>query len=277
MPELQSPSNAPATSPEVDVISHRIRRSTQIGKIALAMSKAQGAMKGAVKDAENNFFESKYADLASVWDDCRLPLSGNEIAVFQMPSAVGPKVSITTLLAHSSGEWLEGELEMRSKDESPQGIGSVISYARRYALAAMTGVYQIDDDAEAAHGRSPTKLAGASRDGAHSSGPRVESPSSPAPAAPSAATPASVAPAEEPLRARPGGMFTFGKKHTNTPWNVVPTDYLEWALNADRTPMDVRQRIVDELSWRDYELARMNAQDAADRAKREAPLENDIP
>lgn len=136
------------------LLGYKTRRSTSFGKMALAMAKAQGAMRGALKDAANPFFKSKYADLASVWDDCRHPLSANEIAVFQMPTAIGPRVTITTLLAHSSGEWLESDLEMKSKDESPQGIGSVISYARRYALAAMVGVYQIDDDAEGAQGRN---------------------------------------------------------------------------------------------------------------------------
>lgn len=136
-----------------DVVSYKTRRSHAFGKMALAMAKAQGVMTGAKKDAENPFFKSKYADLASVWDDCRGPLSANEIAVFQMPSAEGARVTITTMLAHSSGEWLESDLEMKSKDESPQGIGSVISYARRYALAAMAGVYQVDDDAEGAQGR----------------------------------------------------------------------------------------------------------------------------
>lgn len=150
--------NAADPAPAI-LTGYKTRRSASFGKMALAMAKAQGAMTGALKDAANPFFKSKYADLASVWDDCRHPLSENEIAVFQMPGAVGAKVTITTLLAHSSGEWLESDLEMKSKDESPQGIGSVISYARRYALAAMVGVYQIDDDAEGAHGRSSSNHA----------------------------------------------------------------------------------------------------------------------
>lgn len=142
----------PPEAPAI-LISTKNRRSGSIGKIAAAMAKAQGAMKGALKDSANPFFKSKYADLASVWSDCRQPLAENEIAVFQMPTADGKKVSVTTLLAHSSDQWLENELTMESKDPSPQGIGSAISYARRYALASMTGVYQTDDDGEQAHGR----------------------------------------------------------------------------------------------------------------------------
>lgn len=143
----------PMPAPAILVYSKN-RRSACIGKIAAALAKAQGAMKGAAKDSANPFFKSKYADLASVWEDCRGPLSANEIAVFQMPSTAGKRVTVTTLLAHPSDQWLENELEMESKDASPQGIGSAITYARRYALASMAGVYQTDDDAEAAHGRA---------------------------------------------------------------------------------------------------------------------------
>jgi hypothetical protein len=143
------PMPAPAT-----LVASRTVRSSAFGKIALAMAKAQGAMEGALKDSDNPFFKSKYADLASVWEDCRKPLSENEIAVFQLPAANGKRVTVTTLLVHSSDQWIENELTMDSKDPSPQAIGSAISYTRRYALSAMVGVYQKDDDAEAAHGRN---------------------------------------------------------------------------------------------------------------------------
>jgi hypothetical protein len=59
---------------------------------------------------------------------------------------------VTTLL-HSSGEWISGEMPVLTKDASPQAQGSGLTYARRYALAAIVGVYQTDDDAEAAQGR----------------------------------------------------------------------------------------------------------------------------
>lgn len=267
MPEQQQDqADIPAT-----VTSYTTRRSAEFGKMALAMAKAQGAMKGALKDATNPFFQSKYADLASVWDDCRQPLSGNEIAVFQMPGAIGARVTITTLLAHSSGQWLESDLEMRSKDESPQGIGSVISYARRYALAAMTGVYQVDDDAESAQGH---ERAGSPAEREYSAGSRAESPSLPASAYRSSAMPASDG---HPVNRRPGGPFGFGKKHKETPWDLVPVDYLEWALNADRIPQDMRVRIAAELEWRDHERAGMERVDEQTRIEREKPLEEEIP
>ena len=48
-----------------------MQRSESIGKLAEALSKAQGKMKGAAKDSANPFFKSRYADLASIWDACR--------------------------------------------------------------------------------------------------------------------------------------------------------------------------------------------------------------
>jgi hypothetical protein len=58
-------------------------------------------------------------------------------------------------LAHSSGEWVKSITPILTKDDSPQAQGSGITYARRYALAAIVGLAQIDDDAEAAQGRKP--------------------------------------------------------------------------------------------------------------------------
>ena len=58
-------------------------QSETIGKLSEALAKAQGAMQNAVKDSSNPFFKSTYADLASVWDACRKPLSDNGLAIIQ--------------------------------------------------------------------------------------------------------------------------------------------------------------------------------------------------
>lgn len=128
--------------------------SPEIGKLAEALAKAQGAMGGALKDSSNPFFKSKYADLESVWYACRKALSDNALAVVQTTDHADSGIRIVTTLVHSSGEWIRGVLPIMAKDQTPQGTGSAITYARRYALAAIVGVYQTDDDAEAAHGRA---------------------------------------------------------------------------------------------------------------------------
>lgn len=135
-------------------------KSETIGKIAEALSKAQGMMKGAVKDSQNPFFKQKYADLASVWDACREPLSKNGLSVTQTTriTDAGEPVIITTLM-HSSGEWMSGELLVKPVKNDPQSIGSAITYGRRYALSAIVGIAPEDDDAESAQGRQHTEPA----------------------------------------------------------------------------------------------------------------------
>ena len=62
-------------------------QSESIKELATALAKAQGALKPAVKDSLNPHFKSKYADLASVWEACREPLSSNGIAIVQFPAS----------------------------------------------------------------------------------------------------------------------------------------------------------------------------------------------
>jgi hypothetical protein len=130
-------------------------QSESIGALAAALSKAQADITGALKDSQNPFFKSKYADLASCWDACRKQLAANGLSVIQTTRMTDQGLMLVTTLAHSSGEWIAGEMPVLTKDASPQGQGSGITYARRYALAAIVGLAQIDDDAEAAQGRKP--------------------------------------------------------------------------------------------------------------------------
>ena len=129
-------------------------QSENINELALALSKAQASITGALKDSANPFFKSKYADLASCWDACRRQLTDNGLCVIQTTDVVGEMVVVRTTLAHSSGQWVSGILPVKAKDDGPQAQGSGVSYSRRYALCAIVGLAQIDDDAEAAQGRT---------------------------------------------------------------------------------------------------------------------------
>lgn len=129
-------------------------QSATIGELAAALSKAQADITGALKDSSNPFFKSKYADLASCWDACRKQLAANGLCVIQTTEPSESGLMLVTTLAHSSGEFISGRMPVLTKDASPQGQGSGITYARRYALAAIVGLAQIDDDAEAAQGRT---------------------------------------------------------------------------------------------------------------------------
>jgi hypothetical protein len=140
-----------------------MNQSPTIGALAAALAKAQGEIKGAVKDSTNPFFKSKYADLGSVKDACQDALTKHSIAVIQAPKATGALVTVTTMLAHESGEWISEELTAHAKDESAQSVGSVITYLRRYGLASMAGVTAEDDDGESAQPRQQFKPSPAQR------------------------------------------------------------------------------------------------------------------
>lgn len=139
-------------------------QSEHINELMTALAKAQGQMKAALKDSNNPYYGSKYADLAGVWEVCREPLSENGLAVtqtFRMISNMESEQVLVTTLAHTSGQWIRSEILLMlppsnqinedGKGKRPnriQQLCSSITYFRRYSLAAMVGVYQDDDDGE---------------------------------------------------------------------------------------------------------------------------------
>lgn len=129
------------------------RWSNPANEVFGALAKAQAEIKNAVRDNTNPHFKSRYADLASVKEACWGPLTGAGIAVVQMPINREGDVGIVTLFAHSSGQWIESTVFVQPTKFDAQGVGSVITYLRRYSLAAMAGVAPDDDDGEAAVGR----------------------------------------------------------------------------------------------------------------------------
>jgi len=143
--------------------------SDSIANLTLALSIVQGKMTHAIKDSANPFFKSKYADLESVWDVCRSLLSENGLAVMQFPGDINfvqlekdngdvniaTKMSLTTIISHKSGEFISQEMSVPVTKPDAQGAGSALTYMRRYALAAVVGVVQADDDGNAASSPKP--------------------------------------------------------------------------------------------------------------------------
>ena len=127
--------------------------SETIGELALALSSLQTAMKPAAENSVNPHFKSKYADLASCWDAVRPHLKC--LSITQSVASSGKTVEITTLLIHSSGEWLSSTLALEARDPSPQVTGSAITYGRRYGFCAALGISSGDDDGEAAQPSRP--------------------------------------------------------------------------------------------------------------------------
>lgn len=125
--------------------------SESIIKIAPALLAAQRAITFASRDTANPFFKSRYADLPAVIDAVKPALNDNGIVFVQTasPCADG-MLALTTRLIHSSGEWIEDTAVLPLPKPDPQGYGSAMTYARRYSLAAITGLYQDDDNGQAA-------------------------------------------------------------------------------------------------------------------------------
>ena len=132
-----------------------MNHSESIANLTAALSIVQGKLTHAKKDSANPFFKSKYADLESVWDACRDLLAINGLAVAQFPGITSIEIigevsvatmSLTTILSHSSGEYISQEMSVPVNKLDAQGAGSALTYMRRYALAAVVGVVQADDD-----------------------------------------------------------------------------------------------------------------------------------
>jgi hypothetical protein len=123
-----------------------VSTSEGIGDLAAALAKAQGAMTNAEKDRENPFFHAKYATLASIWNACRGALSSNGLAVTQITSRSENGLTLVTLLMHASGQWISSEYPVNPIKNDPQGMGSALTYARRYGLSAIIGQQADEDD-----------------------------------------------------------------------------------------------------------------------------------
>lgn len=135
-----------------------VSKSDSIGKLVEALAKAQLKFDPVLKDSDNPAFRSKYADLQSVISATAKHLAGEGLVVIQMPQASlgadNKTLTLTTMLAHTSGEWIASDLTlpatMRDRLDA-QAIGSAITYARRYGMQSILGVAaEVDDDGNSA-------------------------------------------------------------------------------------------------------------------------------
>ena len=130
-----------------------IEMSPEIGELAKALAAAQGVMPPAKKSKTNPFHKNKYADLTDVWDAAKGPLSANGLSVTQLPASEAGYLILSTMLMHSSGQWIRNTFKIKSKADTAQDMGGALTYARRYAFAAIIGnSSDEDDDGNAANG-----------------------------------------------------------------------------------------------------------------------------
>ena len=124
--------------------------SESITTIMPAFIKAQANFAPALKSATNPHFKSKYVALDGVIDAVAAPLREQGIAIMQMTDIEDARTILVTRLIHSSGEWLGSRYPVHPVKADPQGEGSALTYARRYALMALVGIAPEDDDGNAA-------------------------------------------------------------------------------------------------------------------------------
>lgn len=137
-------------------MTDKIYQSAEINELAIALALAQGEIKHAVKDANNPFFKSKYAALPDVINASRPFLSKQGLSVVQMTDFDHEgRTFLITQLNHKSGQWMRSWYPINPVKNDPQGLGSAITYARRYSYSCITGVVASDedDDGEKAQGR----------------------------------------------------------------------------------------------------------------------------
>jgi hypothetical protein len=134
-----------------------VDRSPELDQLATALSAAQAEFSAIPKEQDNQFYSSKYADLASVVTAAAPIITKHGLSVTQWIGSNGAGDTLTTYLLHSSGQFIAGEAPLHlvnSKGEpwvAPQGQGSAVTYARRYAYMAALGlVAEEDDDGNAA-------------------------------------------------------------------------------------------------------------------------------
>jgi hypothetical protein len=121
--------------------------SANLGALAKALAAAQGELQDAKKDSVNPHFKNRFASLSSVRSAITPTFVKHGLAVTQLNEPHGEKgVCVVTMLLHESGEWLRSKLFVPVTKSDPQGFGSALSYARRYALASLANIATEDDD-----------------------------------------------------------------------------------------------------------------------------------
>lgn len=131
-----------------------MNKSESIASLALSLSKAQLELSNPKKTSANPFFKSRYADLSEVINVSKTVLAEHGLTIVQLLS-YGEMVQVETILLHSTGEWISETLSLPPVKHDAQSIGSTATYARRYSWAAICGLAQEDDDANASVGNKP--------------------------------------------------------------------------------------------------------------------------
>ena len=136
-----------------------MNKSDTIGKLSPALVKAQAEMAGAKKSVKNDFFKSKYANLEEVIAVAKDALSNHGLCFLQFPISGEGTAGVETIILHESGEYISNQFLLKCDKQTAQGMGSAITYARRYGLQSACGIPSEDDDGNAASAKKPLMTA----------------------------------------------------------------------------------------------------------------------
>lgn len=136
-----------------------MKTSESVATLAKSLVLAQKKIKHATKDSKNPHFRNDYASLESVIDATKEALLEQDVTVLQGMDSD----TLVTRLQHASGEFIETSVRLVLSKQDMQGLGSAITYGRRYALAAILNISQADDDGNGASVAPSRKAAPAKR------------------------------------------------------------------------------------------------------------------
>ena len=123
-----------------------------------ALIKAQGEMGKAIKGSTNPHFKSRYADLEAVVNATMSAFHANGFAVLQLNDKDAEGHYVETRLLHATGTEFSSKVYLVMGKNDMQGLGSAITYARRYGLLGMAGIAPEDDDGNAASAKPEMQL-----------------------------------------------------------------------------------------------------------------------
>lgn len=124
-----------------------IDKSEGFAKVLAAMAKANAITEHATKNKKNSHFKNEYADLSEVIDCIKSAYSQQGLAVIQTPTYEGGQVKVYCTVVSQDGEFVTfAPSEAPASKLDSQGVGSAITYLRRYSASAMAFITQDDDD-----------------------------------------------------------------------------------------------------------------------------------
>lgn len=125
-----------------------MNKSDEINELAKALAELQAVMKPVVFDSVNPYYKSKYASIGSMIESLKVEAPKRGISWSQFPVSEDSRIGADTIVMHTSGQWLSERfllpMDVNSKNPIQEG-GKAITYARRYALAAIFGMYADED------------------------------------------------------------------------------------------------------------------------------------